>query len=210
MTRRLIVDPLAPEPERILEIVAALRAGEVVAYPTDTLYGLAVDPRQAAAVERLFELKGRATGAAMPVIACDGDQVEAQAGRLSDLDRRLGDRFWPGPLSLVIDAWPSLAPGVAASDATVAIRVPDHAIARAIARAFGHPVTATSANRSGERPAATADQAINALGAAVALVADGGSTAGGAPSTIVRVREGLVVLVREGAIPWSRVLESLQ
>jgi L-threonylcarbamoyladenylate synthase len=207
MTRRLVIDPLAPEPERVLEVVAALRAGDVVAYPTDTLYGLAVDPRNAAALRRLFDLKGRASDTAVPVIACDLEQVEAHAGRLSDFDRRLASRFWPGPLSLVLDAWPSLAPGVAAADGTIAVRVPDQAIARAIARLAGHPVTATSANRTGESPATTAGETIAALGGAIALVVDGGPTTGGAPSTIVRVREGRPFLVREGAIPWSRVLE---
>ena len=207
MTRRLIIDPRTPEPERLQEAADLLRAGEVLAYPTDTLYGLAADPRNPAAVRRLFDLKGRAADTAVPVIACDLEQVESHAGRLTDLDRRLAGRFWPGPLSLVLEAWPSLAPGVAAADGTVAVRVPDHAIARALARLAGHPLTATSANRTGEKPAATADEAIAALGGGVAMVVDGGPTTGGAPSTIVRVRAGRVVLVREGAIAWARVLE---
>ncbi len=207
MSRRLVIDPHAPDPEHVREVVDALRAGEVVAYPTDTLYGLAVDPRRAAAVRRLFDLKGGARETAVPVIACDVDQVEAQVGLLTDPDRRLARRFWPGPLSLVLDALPTLAPGVAAADGSIAVRVPDHAIARAIARLAGHPITATSANRTGGPPPATADEVVAALGGAVAMVVDGGRAPGGAPSTIVRVREGRPTLVREGAIPWARVLE---
>jgi L-threonylcarbamoyladenylate synthase len=210
MARRLIIDPRAPDAERLREVADALAAGEVVAYPTDTLYGLAVDPRNAVAVHRLFALKGRAPDMAVPVIAADLEQVEAQTGRLTGLDRRLAERFWPGPLSLVIDAWPSLAPGVMSADGTVAVRVPAHAIARAIARLAGHPITATSANRTGAPPPATAGEVLAGLGDAVAMVVDGGPTPGGAPSTIVRVREGRVALVREGAIPWARVLELQQ
>ena len=207
MARRLIIDPRAPDAERLRDVADALAAGAVVAYPTDTLYGLAVDPRNPAAVHRLLALKGRAPDTAVPVIAADLEQVEAQAGRLTALDRRLAERFWPGPLSLVIDAWTSLAPGVVGADGTVAVRVPAHAVARAIARLAGHPITATSANRSGARPPATADDVVAGLGDAVAIVVDAGPTPGGAPSTIVRVREGRMDLVREGAIPWARVLE---
>ncbi len=210
MPRRLIIDPHRPDPERLREVATALAAGEVVAYPTDTLYGLAVDPRNAEAVTRLFAVKGRAGEAAVPVIAADLDQVLAQVGRMTDADLRLAARFWPGPLSLVIEAWPALAPGVASAAGTVAVRVPALAVAREMARSAGHPITATSANLTGCAPAVTADEVAQALGEAVAIVVDAGPATGGPPSTIVRVRAGRAELVRAGAIPWSRVLELLQ
>lgn len=205
-----MIDPLSPDPTRLAEIAAVLAAGGLVAFPTDTLYGLAVDPRSPAAVERLCAVKGRPLEAAVPVIAADTAQVAAQVGRLTALDQRLAARFWPGPLSLVIAASPLLAPGVVGADGTVAVRVPAHAVAREIARVAGHPITATSANPTGAAPAATADEVLATLGDAVTLVVDGGPTPGGPPSTIVRVAGPRVALVRAGAIPWERVLELLE
>jgi L-threonylcarbamoyladenylate synthase len=210
MPKRLVVDPEAPDEQLIREAVARLAAGEIVAYPTDTLYGLAVDPRDARAVRRLYEAKGRPPALAIPLVAADLDQVLAHVGRLAPEARRLAERFWPGPLSLVIEARGRFAAGVLAPDGTVAVRVPAHAVARAIARTAGHPITATSANRSGAPPAATPDAVAAALGDRVGLIVDGGAAPGGPPSTMVRVVAGRVELVREGAVPWARVLEWLQ
>jgi tRNA A37 threonylcarbamoyladenosine synthetase subunit TsaC/SUA5/YrdC len=110
----------------------------------------------------------------------------------------------------VIDALPSLAPGVAAADGTVAVRVPDHAVARAMAQVADHAITATSANVSGRPPAVTALEVEAALGVGVSIVVDAGAAPGGPPSTIVRVDRGRARLVRAGPIPWARVLELLR
>lgn len=187
---------------------AWLRDGGVVAFPTDTLYGLAVDPRSAPAVSRLFGLKGRDERSPIPLIAGSLAQVEAFCGPLNEAGRRLAAAFWPGPLAIVCLAPQAIAPAVHAGTGTVAIRVPDHAIARALADACGTPVTATSANRSGAPPVSRAD-AID-LPLERVFVIDGGATRGGPPSTIVDARDARVRLVREGAIAWNRVLESLQ
>ena len=210
MSRRLTIDPFTPDASLLREAAATLASGGVVAYPTDTLYGLAVDPRDAGAVRRVCEIKGRAPDAAIGLIAADPEQVEAQVGHLTGLDRRLADRFWPGPLSLVIAAVSSLAPGVVGADGTAAVRVPAHAVARGLARAAGHPLTATSANRTGQPPAATADDVAAALGDAIAVILDAGPAPGGPPSTIVRVVGTEPTLVRAGAIAWARVLELRQ
>lgn len=180
-----------------------------MAFPTDTLYGLAADPASASAVEKVLAIKGRAPGAALPLVAADLDQVR-MAGRLSPLAERLAARFWPGPLAILIDAAETLAEGVRAPDGSVAVRVPAHAVARALARAAGTPLTATSANRSGAAPAADARAALAALGAEVDAIVDAGPARGGAPSTIVDARGAAPRLVREGAIAWTRVLESLR
>jgi len=156
----------------------------------------------------LFQLKGREASAALPLIAASRAQVEAWAG-LSASARRLADVFWPGPLSLICDAPRSIVPAVHAGRRTVAIRVPAHAIARALAGAWGGPITATSANRSGAPPAHD-PLALDAIADERLLVIDGGPTAGGPPSTIVDAREAPAVLIREGAIAWNRVLHSLQ
>jgi len=204
------VSAVVPDADVLREAAAVLTAGGIVAYPTDTFYGLAVDPRDGIAVRRLFAAKGRASQAAVPLIAADADQVEAHVGELSAMARRLADAFWPGPLALVIPAGSRLAAELHAGRGTVAVRVPAHAVAVGLARAAGHPITATSANRSGDPPAREAAEVVTAMGDAVALVLDAGACAGGLPSTIVDVTAGEPRLVRAGAVPWDRVLRSLE
>jgi L-threonylcarbamoyladenylate synthase len=194
--------------EDLLPAVEWLRDGKIVAYPTDTLYGLAVDPASEQAVRALFQLKGRQAAVALPLIAASRAQVEAWCG-LSTAARRLADEFWPGPLSLICDAPGTVVPAVHAGRGSVAIRVPAHPVARALAAAWGSPITATSANLSGQRPAQfVAD--LEAILDDRVLVLDGGDTAGGPPSTIVDARSMPAQLVRDGAIAWEQVLNSLQ
>ena len=189
-----------------------LRRGGVVAYPTDTFYGLAVDPRNADAVAMLFALKGRDAGKPSPLIVGSLEQA-GMAVAFNPLAERLAARFWPGPLSLVLPVtatatatWCRAAIG---GGTTAAIRVPAHDLARAIAHAFGFCITATSANVSGRPPARTPAEIDPEVAARVDLVVDG-VTPGGEVSTIVDVTEHPARLVRAGAIPWERVLESLQ
>jgi L-threonylcarbamoyladenylate synthase len=186
-----------------------LRVGGIVAFPTDTYYGLAVDPASAAAVRGLFSLKGRDAQAALPLVAASTQQVETLCGRMGSTGARLAARFWPGPLSLIFDAPASVAPEVHAGRRSIAIRVPGHTIARSLCEAFGAPVTATSANRTGEPPARAAVDLGRLADDPHVLILDGAAP-GGAPSTIVDARGSRPVLVRDGAIAWERVLESLQ
>lgn len=204
----LRVDPAACTEADVQTAVDWLRAGKLVAYPTDTFYGLAADPHSESAIRGLFALKGREASAAIPLVASSMAQVEMWCG-LSQLSRRLADEFWPGPLSLICDAPARVVAAVHAGRRTVAIRVPNHPVARALAAAFGAPVTATSANRSGEAPVDCA-AGLPWIDDDRVLVIDGGDTAGGAPSTIVDARDRAPLLIREGAIAWDRVLHSLQ
>jgi len=197
----------APDPAVIREAVELIRRGLVVAYPTDTLYGLAVDPRNGGAVKRLFELKGRAETSALTLIAADLAHVRA-AGETSDAAERLAAQWWPGPLTIVMRARPILAREMLAGGGTVGIRIPDHAVAIALARDAGFPITATSANRSGGTPASTADAVAEALPDVDAIV-DAGPVRGGAPSTIVDASAS-VTLLRQGVVPWDKVLRSLR
>jgi L-threonylcarbamoyladenylate synthase len=192
--------------ERAVEV---LRQGGVVAYATDTLYGLAVDPRSPAAVARLFMVKERQPGHAIPLIAADLDQAEGVA-TFDELARRLAGIFWPGPLSLVLDARPGLDDAVLAEDHSVAIRVPGAVAARALASGFGGCITATSANLSGQPAPATPDEVTRELADRIDLLLDTGPAAGGAPSTIVDTRGGSLRLARAGAVAWDRVLRSIQ
>jgi L-threonylcarbamoyladenylate synthase len=202
------VDASNPDPAVIREAGEILRRGLVVAYPTDTTYGLAVDPRNADAVGRLFALKGRPEQSALTLIAEDMTQVEAVA-ELSALAVRLAQRWWPGPLTLVLRARPGLAGAVLAGGETVGVRVPDHAVARGLARAAAFCITATSANVSGTPAASSAGEVADALPDVDAIV-DAGPARGGAASTIVDASAREVALIRAGVVPWDRVLESLQ
>ena len=180
-----------------------------MAYPTDTFYGLAVDPRQEAAVEGLYAVKGRDASSAIPLIAGSIEQAE-NAGRFSDAHRRLAHAFWPGPLTIVVEASPAIARSILGQGTTIAIRVPAHPLARELAQAFGYCITSTSANRSGEPALSFAADVTRTLGQTIDLVIDGGSTPGGPASTIVELTERGPRLLRAGPIAWDRVLRSLE
>lgn len=203
------VDPLNWRPEELEPAVTWLRDGGIVALPTDTLYGLAVDPTSSGAVRNVFDLKGREAGAPLPLIAASIRQVEDWGGRLAPQAARLAERFWPGPLSLIVDAPGTIAPEVHAARQTIAIRVPAHPVARALCERWGAPLTATSANRSGEPAPENAGELGGLIVDPRVLTLDAGAATGGLPSTIVDARGRQVVLVRAGAIAWERVLESL-
>jgi len=202
--RRVWVDPAAPQRDAIEEAAKWILAGRIVAYPTDTLYGLAVDPTSRAAVDALFAAKRRPAERALPLIAADRAQVEAAVGPLTPMAARLADRAWPGPLTLVVPAPRALAPATGGLD-TVGIRVPNQEVARAIARLTGRPITATSANISGEPATDDPDRVEASLGGAIEMLIDAGKTAGGPPSTIVDVTGASPRLVRAGAIAWDEV-----
>jgi L-threonylcarbamoyladenylate synthase len=195
--------------EGIARAVETLRAGGVVAYPTDTLYGLAVDPRSSDAVARLFAVKRREPGHAIPLIAADERQA-AQAGAFTPNARRLAQAFWPGPLSIVLSATPAIDRQLLAADGTIAVRVPHSEVARALAVGLGFCITATSANLSGAPATASAVIVRATFADRVDYILDTGDAPGGEPSTIVDVRDEVSRLVRAGAVPWKRVLESLE
>jgi L-threonylcarbamoyladenylate synthase len=206
--KRVLTNAEHPSQEAILVAVEVLRAGGIVAFPTDTLYGLAVDPRRADAVERLFALKGRDPAVAVPLIAASLEQAML-ATNFTERERRAAAAFWPGPLSIVARANACITPEALGGRPTVAIRVPAHEIAREVARAFGFPITATSANRSGT-PAADSADAVAAALPNVDVLLDGGRAPGGAPSTIICFDDARPILLREGAVPWERVIKSLR
>jgi L-threonylcarbamoyladenylate synthase len=208
--RRVFVDPGAPQRDAIQEAATWIRRGGVVALPTDTLYGLAADPFRADAVARIFAVKGRDAARALPLIAADTPQVVAHLGPLPALAAPLAARFWPGPLTLLIAAVPALAPELTGGTGAVGVRVPAHDVARAVCAACGHPVTATSANRSGAPATADPDVVERTLGDRLDFLLDTGAAPGGAPSTIVDVTTVQPRLVRAGAISWDEVLECLR
>jgi L-threonylcarbamoyladenylate synthase len=203
--RRVFVNGESPHRDALQEAAARILRGGVVALPTDTLYGLAVDPFNRAAVDRLYDVKGRPADRALPLVACDAAQVIAWFGPLPPAGRLLASAFWPGPLTLLLTAPAALAPAVTADTGRVGVRVPADAVARGVCRAAGRPVTATSANVSGQPPTANPDDVERALGGRIDLLLDGGPTRGGPPSTIVDVTGEHPRLVRAGAISWDDI-----
>jgi L-threonylcarbamoyladenylate synthase len=193
----------------LLRAITVLRNGGIVAYPTDTLYGLAVDPRSARAVARLLEVKERQPGHAIPLIAADVEQAR-EAALFDERADRLAASFWPGPLSIVLPAREVVRAEILAADGSVAVRVAAHPVPQALAAGLGFCITATSANLSGESPTASPGMVARTIGNRIDFLLDDGESPGGPPSTIVDVRSSEPRLVREGAIAWDRVLRSIQ
>ncbi|MBW8865981.1 MAG: threonylcarbamoyl-AMP synthase [Acidobacteria bacterium] len=203
--RRVLVDPGAPQRDAIEEAAKWILDGGIVAIPTDTLYGLAANPFSPAAVARVFAAKGRESERALPLIAADAEQAAAHLGRLPEVGQRLAERYWPGPLTLLVAAPLALAPDVHGGTGKVGVRVPHDAVARAICRQAGTPVTATSANISGERATADPAEVERTLGSRIDLLIDTGPTPGGPPSTIVDTTVTPPALVRAGAVEWNEI-----
>jgi L-threonylcarbamoyladenylate synthase len=143
------------------------------------------------------------------LVAADIDQVRTRIGRLPRLAERLASRFWPGPLTLLLAVPDALAPGVSGGTAYVGVRVPAHAVARALCRACGCPLTATSANLSGAAPSANPDDVARTLGDRIDVLVDAGVTPGGLPSTIVDATGDAPLLVRAGAIAWDEIRRAI-
>jgi L-threonylcarbamoyladenylate synthase len=187
-------------PEEIVFAAAALQRGEIVAYPTETFYGLAVNALDELALARLRQLKGRGDKA-ISVIVGGGSMDEMLASlckTVSPAARRLMNRYWPGPLTLVLPARRGL-PAPLVADGFVAVRESPHPTARALVAAFGGPITATSANLAGGVPATTAE-AVEEVFEGRCRILHGGPTTGGAPSTIVRVRGNRLEMLRRGVL----------
>lgn len=202
---RLSIDPIAPDAGVINAAVRAIKGGGIVAMPTDTLYGLAANPFDAAALAAIQRLKERPTERAIPLVAADADQIAATLGVLPMLARLLAIRFWPGPLTMLMQAPERLPAEVTGGTGRVGVRVPAHAVARGLCAACGTPLTATSANKSGQPATNDPDAVAESLGDGIDLLLDAGITPGGPPSTIIDVTDATPRVIRQGAIPWESI-----
>lgn len=171
-----------------------------MALPTETVYGLGASARDAAAVRRIFEAKGRPADNPLIVHLATADQLDQVAATITPLARALVARFWPGPLTIVLDAAADLPAVTTGGLSTVAVRVPGHPVARAVIEAAGVPVAAPSANRSGRPSPTTADHVAADLGDRIDLLVDAGPTGLGLESTVVDARGSQPVIFREGAV----------
>jgi L-threonylcarbamoyladenylate synthase len=203
----LRINSTEPESELIDRVAASLDAGQVVALPTDTFYGLAVDPVNLHAVDRIYEVKTRARHKPLSLLISDVAQAYALARGCDQAFDRLAERFWPGPLTIIVKAGAKLPLRVTANTGNVALRVPEAAIARAIVDKLGLPITATSANLSGFPECTSAMSVFDQLGDLIPLIVDGGATARTVATTIVDLTgpNGSWSIIREGAIPTHEI-----
>jgi len=199
VSRVLHVDPAQPSPAVLERAAAELRADGLVAFPTETFYGLGAAALQPPAVRRVFAVKGRAEGKPLLVLVDSVAMAERVAATIPAPARALMARHWPGALTLVLPARPEVPVEVTAGSGTIGVRLSAHPVARALVSALGAPITAPSANLADQPPPTTAAGVVAYFGAA-ALVIDGGTTPGGEPSTVLDVTVDPPRLIRAGAV----------
>ena len=195
----------ASHPEAIERAISVLKQGGLVAFPTDTVYGVgapAFDPEAAA---QLYKVKERPRSKAIPLLLADAADLPLVTESIPPLAERLAKRFWPGPLTLVLLKRAIVPDVVTAGGDSVAVRVPDHAVARALIAALGTPLAATSANRSGEPSPVTAEEVMAQLGGRIDLILDGGRCPGGVPSTVLDLTVSPPAVLRPGPVSAERI-----
>lgn len=200
MTPVLAVDPTAPDLAVLRRAADVLRGGGVIAFPTETFYGLGADALRPEAVARVRRLKGRADDKPLLLLVDSIAMVESLVTTITPAARALMARHWPGPLTLVLPARAVLPVEVTAGTGAVGVRLSSHAVARGLVRAFGGPVTAPSANVAGAPPPVTAAAALAGLGDGVDLALDAGPTPGGPASTVLDVSADPPRVLRPGAV----------
>ena len=198
----------ADEPEILSQALKVLLNGGLVAFPTDTVYGLGAIAFNPQAIIRLYQAKGRSSDNPVPVLISNATDLPLVTSRTSPIVHRLAARFWPGPVTLVV--WRVLSlPKEISPTPTVGVRVPDHALAQELLTAAG-PLAVTSANRSGQPTSSTAAQVLDGLDGRIELILDGGKTPGGKPSTVVDCTQSEPRILRQGPINEQDILESLK
>lgn len=193
------IQPDHPAPELIEQAAEAILSGQVIGYPTDTVYGLGANALNAQAVARVFELKGR--DRYRPILVIAGNMAQAQQlVVLSELAERLAQRFWPGPLTLVLPARPGVPPHLLSADGKLGLRIPRHPICLELLNRCGVPITSTSGNISGQRNPVSAEDLLASFGDRLDLIIDSGPARSPAPSTVVTFIDDEIILLREGVI----------
>ena len=201
-----MIEPVPATPANIAAAAAILREGGVVAIPTETVYGLAANAFDSAAVARVFEIKRRPSFDPLIVHVCDAEMMERVASEVPSTARRLVERFWPGPLTVVLPKSQAVPAIVTAGGSTVAVRLPSHLVAQAVIRQAGVPLAAPSANPFGEISPTRARHVARALGTLVDMILDGGPSEHGVESTIVSLAPSPAIL-RPGAIDAEAIAD---
>ncbi len=197
----------ASSSDAIPRAIEILKTGGLVAFPTDTVYGVGALAFDGKAVESIYAAKDRPVEKAIPVLIGDSDDLEKVGIDIPDSAHRLASRFWPGPLTILVPKRADL-PGAVSSTSTVGVRVPDHDVARALLQAAG-PMAVTSANISGKQSPVTAEEVYEQLAGRIDLILDGGKTPGSVPSTLVDCTASELTVLREGPISLEELLSAL-
>jgi L-threonylcarbamoyladenylate synthase len=199
------VDRLGNPKEAVLRAALVVKSGGIVAFPTESFYGLAVDVNREAAIERLFVVKKRRRDRPVLILISSLEAVDRFAARVPSLAKRLMKAFWPGGLTLILETAADVSPLLTAGTGKIGMRLSSHPVATTLANAVGGAVTGTSANRSGEPPCRNPRAILETLGAEVDLILDGGETPGETGSTVMDVTVSPPRIVREGLIPFRQL-----
>lgn len=199
----LKIDPENPDKSSIITAVEILKKGGVIAYPTETFYGLGADAGNTKAVEKIYDIKGRDYKSPVSIIIGNSQDLTRFVEDAPEVSRRLMEKFWPGGLTLVFKASSNISPRLMGGTGKIGIRLSSNIIASHLAKTLSNPITATSANLSGAMECSSADEVIDCLKDKIDMVIDGGHTPGGLGSTIVDVTTDPPTILREGIIPPS-------
>ncbi len=208
MRQVLKIDGQRPDESVIAEASSILGAGGVVAYPTETFYGLGADGQIEDAIKKIFVIKGRNFKNPISVIIGNAKDVRGLVEEIPKFALHLMETFWPGALTIIFKASPDVSPLLTAGTGKIGIRLSSHPVATALANRLGHPITATSANLSGKHECTSADEVIQGIGDQIDAVVDGGETLGGLGSTIIDVTTDPPAILREGSIPMHKLTKS--
>jgi L-threonylcarbamoyladenylate synthase len=189
----------------ISRAIASLRSGNVIVFPTETVYGLGADALNHEAVEKVFQLKGRNPENPIPIIVADQAMLRGLIDKIPPIAEKLIERFWPGPLTLVLEARPHMPKHLLNSRGGVGVRISSQPLATQLAEELGRPLTATSANPSGKQAASTIEQAENYFAGEIEIFLDGGELTAKIGSSVVEVIETRIKIIREGEISVSEI-----
>lgn len=206
MSTIIVVDAASPDPEALRPAAALIREGGIVAFPTETVYGLGADATNASAVNRVFAAKGRPADNPLIVHVASPEDVTKVVASVPAVAQKLMERFWPGPLTLVLPRRPEIPDNVTCGLATVGVRMPRHPVALALIREAGVPLAAPSANLSGRPSPTTAEHVVEDLRGRVDLIIDGGETGVGLESTVIDLTIDPPVLLRPGGVTVEQLM----
>ncbi|MDO8643442.1 MAG: L-threonylcarbamoyladenylate synthase [bacterium] len=207
MSSVVSIDPNQQDPEKIREVVTALKEGAIVAYPTETFYGLGVDVTQEQAIKRLFDIKRRDYSNPIAVIVSDLEMLERYVDEIQPRALLLIKKFWPGPLTILFHTNDKISKSLTTNTGKIGIRVSSHPVAQALVAALGHPLTTTSANLSGLPPSLNVKHLHSYFKEKVDLIIDGGDLPPSNGSTVVDLTEDKLVMIREGVIQGETIFQ---
>jgi L-threonylcarbamoyladenylate synthase len=191
------------------QAIASLNCGDVIVFPTETVYGLGADALNPAAVEKVFQLKGRNPNSPIPVIVADQAMLQGVVEKIPPVARTLMEQFWPGPLTLVLPAAPGMPKQLLNRMGGVGVRISSQLIATGLAQSFGRPLTATSANPSGQQAASTIEQAQNYFASDIEIFLDGGKLPSKTGSSVVEVIDDRIKIIRAGEISLGQLAATI-